>query len=116
MSETRVIIKNDNSAQVSTAAKKLMAQVVEKAARDMEGWAAIYCEQMGAIDTGNLLNSIGAEPVDATKLRWRIFASAEYAGYVNYGTVRMPPRPFFTSAIDKVKPTFLKAMKRVTGS
>ena len=49
-----------------------------------------------AIDTGALVNSIKAERVGTTDAR--TFTNNEQAPHLEYGTVKMPARPFMTPA------------------
>lgn len=61
------------------------------------------------VDTGNLRSSIlttvdrEAQSVMVSAGGTAVTAEVEYATYVNYGTVKMPARPFFTSAIEQVR-------------
>lgn len=48
------------------------------------------------IDTGNLKNSITAEPDGRS---WVVYTQVEYAIHLEYGTVRMAARPFFLPAV-----------------
>ena len=51
------------------------------------------------VDTGNLQSSIGYS-VDGTDLNFE--ATAEYAGFVEYGTSKMAAQPFFMPPIDNL--------------
>lgn len=111
----RIIVKADRTSEVAGDIHRLACQVVEKCARDIEGNASTNVVSMGAVDTGNLLNSIKGEALKADNSRWRVYAGAEYAAYVNFGTRFMPARPYFTDAVDKVRPVFKAAMKQIPG-
>lgn len=50
-----------------------------------------------AIDTGNLVNSIHNETDD---MKSTVHIDAEYAGYLEYGTTRMAPRPYVAPAVE----------------
>ena len=50
------------------------------------------------VDTGALRDSIAAGPDNVT-------VGVEYAGFVEYGTVNMPPEPFLRPAADTVDTT-----------
>ncbi len=54
--------------------------------------------------SGDLLISIDYE-WDAATLSGRVVATAPYATFLEFGTDKMAPRPFFTSTIDAEKPT-----------
>lgn len=59
------------------------------------------------VDTGNLKNSIGADPdgLEAT-----VTAGAKYADYVERGTSRMRAQPFLGPAFDANFPDFVSAV------
>lgn len=57
------------------------------------------------VKTGRLKRSIGTT---MGPKRMDLFADAPYARFINYGTARMPGRPFFTEPADKNLPTMLK--------
>lgn len=102
-------------------------QALEKAARDIEAKAKMNAP----VDTGNLKNSIyskgpgfstfgGAgntqpeEPIGDHEAV--VHAGAPYAVYVDYGTAHMPARPFFSGAVEEVKPTLEAVMAQIMGS
>lgn len=63
-----------------------------------------------AIDTGNLANSI---QVDLHGLSAVIGTNAEYAEALEFGTVRMAPRPFLAPAMAKARPHFKAGLKQL---
>lgn len=63
-----------------------------------------------ATDTGRLANSIEFDqigPLTAT-----VGSSLLYALYLEYGTTRMAPRPYFRPAVEAVRPKFERALER----
>lgn len=64
------------------------------------------------VDTGTLRASIRAI-VDPHGLTGRVVVGAEYGAYVEYGTVRAPAYPYFTPAIEHVKPAHLEACRQL---
>ena len=63
-----------------------------------------------ATDTGRLANSIEFDqigPLTAT-----VGSSLLYALYLEYGTSRMAPRPYFRPAVEAVRPMFERALER----
>jgi HK97 gp10 family phage protein len=75
-------------------------QRLEDDVRDnMENTAANMAQALAPVRTGNLLFSIYSD-VDDTFLRMTVGATANYASYVEYGTFRMPARPFLRPAAD----------------
>lgn len=63
--------------------------------------------QPPAMDTGNLTNSISMQMIGP--LQGRVNINAEYAAYLEYGTVRMAARPYLQPAIDQTRQDFLAA-------
>lgn len=80
------------------------ARVIQKAARDIEAGA----KSRAPVDTGALRNSIQSSEV--SQLHWRVTAQADYAMYVELGTVRAAAQPFMGPAVDAVAPGLGKAM------
>lgn len=57
------------------------------------------------VRTGYLKSTIGlTSGVD----QFNIYVTADYAGYVNYGTSRMKARPFFTAVVTEQSPKMVK--------
>lgn len=52
------------------------------------------------VDTGHLKDSIGFEMTGQTS--GEVTAGADYSAMLEYGTSRMPARPFLTPAVDRV--------------
>ena len=67
-----------------------------------------------AVDTGNLANSIQTH-VLAGGLTAEVTAGAEYGLYLELGTLRMAPRPFFAPATEAERAAFVAAIRRVVG-
>lgn len=80
-----------------------------KAAMDMAAGAQLRAP----VDTGFLKNSIQARKVGPAF--WRVTVGADYGVYVEYGTRFMGARPYFFPAVAEVGPTFMEAMRRITG-
>lgn len=60
-----------------------------------------------AIDTGALVNSIQTE---MQGLQGIVYTNQEYAVYLEYGTIRMSPRPFMIPATERERPEFERRM------
>lgn len=66
------------------------------------------------VDTGYLRRSIGVGSGIADKgLSGRVFANADYAGYVEWGTRYMYAQPYMRPAFNLQKGKFLSDMKRI---
>lgn len=101
-------------------------QALEKAARDIEAKAKMDAP----VDTGNMKNSIyskgpgfstfGKDHPNDTQPEEPIgdheavvHAGAPYSVYVDYGTAHTPARPFFSGAVESVKPTLEAVMAKI---
>lgn len=85
-----------------------VGRVVAKAAKDVEG----HAKSRAPVDTGFLRNSIQADR--KTEHHWEVTVGAHYGIYLEYGTRHMTARPYFEPAIERVRPGFLAAMRRLT--
>lgn len=75
-------------------AEELTETVVHKVGLDTVAGA----QAIVPVDTGNLKSSIG---VDFDGLGLEAGPTANYGGYVEYGTSRMAPQPYMRPAFDK---------------
>lgn len=66
-------------------------------------------EALKAVDTGNLMNSIGFK-VDRKDQSVTIGTNVEYAHFVEFGTSKMRPRPFLRTALVEHKADILKIL------
>lgn len=76
------------------AAADLMEAITEQ--------AEILAIDLAPVDTGELVGSIHADPLDSKRLRWGLFADAPHAIYVELGTVFMAAQPFLRPAVEAV--------------
>lgn len=88
--------------------------VVTKSGFDLEAAMKQHIVKMRAVDTGNMLNSVGTD-IDLLALTAVVGPTASYAPYVNWGTYKMPPRPFAEAAADDVFPNFIAAVEALGG-
>lgn len=86
------------------------AAVVQKTAQDVVATA----QQLVPVDTSATKNSIGADPADSG-LTAVIGPTTEYAHFLEYGTVNMPPYAFMGPALDRHTPDFVSAMEQLAG-
>ena len=124
-------IRKNNLPRAPGALRDFAQQALAKIAFDIEASAKDNVTDMGAIDTGALKNSgytstpdsstypsavSGAQGLNpdanfapevrpAHALEVVIGFSAGYALYVDFGTAKMPGRPFFSQAVYGAKPT-----------
>lgn len=71
-----------------------IGEAVQKGILAIEADAKLNC----AVDTGNLRASISSEMVDETT--GEVGTNVEYANCVEYGTYKMPARPFLNTAYE----------------
>lgn len=64
------------------------------------------------VDTGNLKRSIGLSIEDAG-MTAKVKPTADYAGYVEYGTRFMEAQPYMKPALDEQKQQFKNDMKKL---
>jgi HK97 gp10 family phage protein len=86
----------DHSAEIIAEIKAKMPAVLEMLGQAGENNAKFEITALGAVDTGNLRNSISH--TDDGEYAY-IGTNVEYAPYVEMGTSRMPERPFLRNAV-----------------
>ena len=64
--------------------------------------------EMPAIDTGALAASI---QTDVTGTKGTVYTNQEYAEFLEYGTVNMEARPYFTPAAEAARGPFLRKLR-----
>lgn len=94
-----------NAGKVTEATRKAAEKALLQTAADIVSVAKQLCP----VDTGLLKQSIGADPVSASKIR--VGTSVEYGKFVEYGTSRSPAQPFLTPAFTQAKSTYAKRLK-----
>lgn len=104
---TRVIF--NKWPQVKAGMESKAEAATAKAAMDMEAGM----KARAPVDTGFLRNSIQAQKIGPA--HWRVTVGAEYGLYVEYGTRFTNAQPYFFPTIVEVSPTFLAAMRSITG-
>ena len=77
-----------------------IARALEIIGLKAEGYAKQYLTDQGAVDTGNLRNSV-THQVDGENQTVEVGTAVEYAVYVELGTSRYPhPRPYIRPSIE----------------
>jgi len=61
-------------------------------------------------DTGRLANSIEFDALD--DLTVTVGSRVAYAAYLEYGTSRMAPRPYFRPAVEDITPKYIRRLER----
>ncbi len=65
-----------------------------------------------AVDTGKLIKSIQSE-MESETIGVVYSDDVEYAPYLEYGTVRVAPRPFMAPAAEYIRPQFLDELSKL---
>lgn len=89
---------------VAAKAGPMVAKALAKTAYDTEAEA----KSLAPRDTGYLANSIMAEQAGA--LKWRVYANADYALWVEVGTRKMDGRFYLTNALHHTWPSLNTAL------
>lgn len=98
-----------NRAGLVTAHKA--SKAVKKFGQDVVHDGQAFCP----VDTGNLRSSIGVD-YDGDGLGCTAGPTANYGGYVEYGTSRMAPEAYMGPAFDRNVPGFVAAAEDLGGS
>ena len=86
----------DHTEELLAEIKEKMPAILESVGQARENNAKFEITALGAIDTGNLRNSISH--TDDGNCAY-IGTNVEYAPYVEMGTVKMQERPFLRNAV-----------------
>lgn len=87
------------------------SKAVQKTGMDLVHDAQAFCP----VDTGNLRSSIGVD-FDGDGLGFEAGPTANYGGYVEFGTSRMAPHAYMGPAFDRQAPAFVAAAEELGGS
>ena len=92
-------ISDDGLRTLSARTTESVEDVLEKAAQDAAGFAAQNIRDVGAIDTGFMVNTTRARRVG--KMLWSIGTAAHYGVFIEYGTRYTGARPWLIPAVTK---------------
>lgn len=93
--------------EIAKRVPELASEVVRKSAFDLEANA----KSIVPVRTGRLKNSITTEMVN--KFEAHIAPHTDYAEIVEYGGHNRAPRPYMRPSIEKVRPEFIDACKKI---
>lgn len=104
-----VIIAVDNTDEIKKIAKENLQTALELVAQQAETNAIFEITVLGAVDTGNLRRNIehGVMGDDTAY----VGTDVKYGKYVEFGTSRMPARPFLKRAVENHKEEYKKLME-----
>lgn len=92
--------------EIEADAKQRMAE--PKSGRMYGAHRASAPGEAPAMDTGALASSIQVAPERGST--YVVFTNQEYAAHLEFGTVKMAPRPFFGPAASRALPGFVDAI------
>ena len=102
----------DNSSEVSAESEGAIKSALTLCGSEAKSYAQKYLTEKGAVDTGNLRNSVAYKVEDKTMI---VGTDVEYAPYIELGTCKMAARPYLEPAIanhaDKYKSIIESAFK-----
>jgi HK97 gp10 family phage protein len=105
----RTTVRLNNFPAIKVGMETRAEAFTAKAALDIQGVAMT----MAPVDTGFLKNSIQSHKIGPA--HWRVTVGAEYGIYLEFGTRFMGAQPYFFPAVAQVSPSFIAAMRRITG-
>lgn len=102
----RVVVDTTKLKAIRNGSGDAVQDILRKLAQDMEGDVKMSFNAQSpapageppGVDTGNLKNSVLAEP-DGND--WVVGVGAPYAIHLEYGTLRMSARPFMRPAFER---------------
>ena len=104
----RIRLVENRIPQLKGKARERARLAVRKAAFDINA----HAKAVVPVDTGKLKGSIQMEILDEGD-RALVGACAHYAPYVEFGTYKMAAKPYLTPAVERVRPSFEAAMRRL---
>lgn len=135
------VVVYDLLPEIAAKIEETASKVVRKVAFDMAGHAMANTESVMTRRTGFLVNSIYVKPggdegdnpypysgvqqpdgdqvllpeveKPAEKTTAIVAVGANYGWFLEFGTSRMSPHPYFTPAVEYVRPEFEKALDKI---
>lgn len=86
----------DNSSKVGAELEEAVKKALTLCGTEAQSYAKKYLTEKGAVDTGNLRNSVAYKVESKTMA---VGTNVEYAPYIEYGTYKMKARPYLEPAI-----------------
>lgn len=108
--------KKNNLAGLDAALRRELHTALDHGAHAVEAEAKQNIVEMGAVDTGAMLNSGTVQP--AGDLARRIVFTADYSLYVHEGHrtrggSHVPGRPFLSKAVDEARPDIMRELAAI---
>ena len=99
MASMTVKVAKDNTEAVESTFQRAILTALEECGLVGEAYAVANITIMDAVDTGRLRGSITHGVDNAEKVAY-IGTNVEYAAYVEFGTSKMPARPYLKNAVN----------------
>ncbi len=90
--------------------RRRISDATKKTVLDIEGTAKTIAREKDIIDTGFMINSI--EGLMISPFLGEVTVGAFYGIYHEFGTVKVPARPFLGPAVDKHKNAYMAAVRQ----
>ena len=100
---------------IHAEARKSIQRIASKGNERPDGSFASAPGMPPNTDTGTLVRSIEFD-IDMEKAKGKVFANAEYAAALEFGTKDMTERPFMAPAYAKFRDDIIKKLKKVLKS
>lgn len=100
----KLVVESNKLTGLPAAVRRRLSLAVRKVAADVQARA----QQVVPVDTGATKNSIRAKAVD--ELTSEVVVGTHYAAYLEFGTHKMPARPYLRPAVEAVRPAFEAAI------
>lgn len=99
-----------NLTHLHRIAARIAPDVIDQGAHDWAEAVKDRAQELAAVDTGEMRDSIHVEREDQG--RYQVVASAAHSKFVEYGTHKMAAQPFMTPASRQVRglPFFARAL------
>ena len=101
----RLVVKSNNLPKIAARVPEAVDLAIDKFLSDVDANATADTP----VDEGYLKNSKQRE-------KRRIYWGANYAAYVNFGTIHMAAQPFASDAVAKCEPGFQAALRSLEGA
>tara|TARA_Y100000310_G_scaffold126272_3_gene125050 strand:+ start:8649 stop:9008 length:360 start_codon:yes stop_codon:yes gene_type:complete len=97
----------------TVAMEAKLALLVDVGGRKVEARAKQIIVEKKIVDTGATLNSTQSRTVPGERLARRIGPTTDYAVHLEFGTSRMPARPFMIPALEEERDPFIAAVRAI---
>jgi HK97 gp10 family phage protein len=113
-SNYQITLSGENWEGVTDRVRNALLVVIDKVAFDIEAATKQRIRGHNLIDTGNLLNSVQTVfPTEDKGFTAIILVGAEYGIYHEFGTVRLPAKPFLRPSVEENTEKLISAITEI---